>query len=184
MWQHVEEENHEARNHRVRPLEGRLARIFELSEGERSDDLMMALCRRFMIPVFAWGRLYEDTLPTLDALRAKGYRTAILSNTPWGSPAELWREEVTRFGLGERVHVVVFCGDVGWRKPAKPIFGFAMDKLHVLPRQCLFVGDDPRWDLVGPRAVGIDALLIDRQGSAEGTAEESIQDLHQLWERL
>jgi len=61
-----------------------------------------------MNPIFARGRCYEDTLPTLQRLRAGDFKTAIVSKTPWGSPAVLWREEMERFGLSEWMDVVVF----------------------------------------------------------------------------
>jgi len=44
-------------------------------------------------------------------------KTAIVSNSPWGSSANAWRHELMRHGLLERVDAAVFCGDVGWRKP-------------------------------------------------------------------
>jgi putative hydrolase of the HAD superfamily len=180
MWRRVEEENHESPDHRVRPLEGRLARIFGLVEPALPEERYLAMCRQFMAPMFSRGCLYEDTLPALDTLRAEGVRTAIISNTPWGSPAVLWREELVRLGLCDRVEVAVFCTDAGWRKPARAVFEFALARLGACAEQCLFVGDDPRWDLVGPRAVGIEAVLIDRAGTGGPATEPPIRNLGQV----
>ena len=161
IWQRVKEENYEFKDYRVRPLEERLVRIFQL---EALSSLKMDMFRCFMKPIFARGYCYEDTLSTLGELKSKGLKTAIVSNTPWGSPADLWREQIKRLGLSDPVDAVVFCRDVGLRKPAKGIFEFALERLQASPGQCIFVGDDPRWDLVGPTAVGIEAVLIDRRG--------------------
>lgn len=163
----VEAEDHTAPDYRVRPLAGRLSRIFDLPPSA-PPDLLDALCRRWLRPVFARGRLYDDALPALHRLRQAGIRTAIVSNTPWGSPAAPWREEVARLGLTPLVDQVLFCADVGWRKPAPPVFEEAMRRLRTPVQRCLFVGDDPRWDLAGPRALGMKAVLIDRSGGAEG----------------
>ena len=160
-WSQVEAENFESKDFCVRPLEGRLSRIF--SEIAWSEATSMEACRRFMRPIFALAHLYEDVLPILNTLRAQGVRTAIVSNTPWGSPAVLWREEMARLGLTEAVDLTVFCADCGWRKPAKQIFEDTLHRLGATPEQCLFVGDDPRWDIVGPQALGMDAVLIDRR---------------------
>lgn len=184
MWQRVRDEDHEASDYRVRPLEGRLVRIFQLDDLDPSSSLAMAICRCFMHPIFARGRCYADTLPTLRELRSRGFRTAIVSNTTWGSPADLWREEVERRGLSRYADVVVFCRDVGWRKPARQIFEFTLRKLQASPQDCIFVGDDPRWDLVGPRAVGMEAILIDRRGIMHDAGGDRIQNLHELWGRL
>ena len=179
MWDGVRAEDHEAEDHRVRPLEGRLARIFRLEPGEMAR-VGNELCRRFTEPIFARGRCYEDTLPTLQALRAGGYRLALVSNTPWGSPGDLWREELERLELDQWLDAAIFCTDAGARKPARPIFQLAVDQIQVKPRDCLFVGDDPRWDLAGARSMGMDACLIDRQGSGQEAGGACIRNLHEL----
>jgi putative hydrolase of the HAD superfamily len=185
MWLKVREEDHESSDCSVRPLEERLVRIFQLDDSYQFSDLIMAMCRRFMKPIFSRGHLYQDTLPTLNELNSMNFQTAIVSNTTWGSPASLWREEIERLGLSAHVDAVVFCRDVGWRKPAKQIFECALEKLRVLPRNCVFVGDDPRWDLVGPRAVGITPMLIDRR-EVRGNAQEPrpIKSLNELLNKL
>ncbi len=89
-------------------------------------------------------------MPTIQKLKTLGFRVRAVSNTTWGSPAYLWREEIRRLGLDKYLDRLFFCRDVGWRKPAKPIFMYALRELGVDPSRCLFVGDDPRWNLRGP----------------------------------
>jgi putative hydrolase of the HAD superfamily len=188
VWQRVRDEDHEAGDHRVRPLERRLIRIFQPSDANCavaqpvSADLVAEMCRRFLEPIFGRGRRCDDALPVLQRLRTAGLRTAIVSNTPWGSPAELWREEVERHGLF--VQSVVTCRDAGWRKPARQIFEFTLERLGASPQESLFVGDDPRWDVQGPRGMGMEAILIDRQGTVAGSREHTIRSLEELWDRL
>jgi len=184
MWQRVRDEDHEAEDYRVRPLEERLARIFQLDEKVQSSGLIITVCRVFMKPIFARGYCYEDTVPTLKRLKLKGVRTAIVSNTTWGSPAALWREEIERFGLTEYMETVVFCRDVGWRKPAPQIFAYTLKKLQALPQDSLFVGDTPKWDFEGPKALGIEPVLIDRRGVMKDFPQETIKTLGDLLDRL
>ena len=174
----VQGERGERDDFRVKPLAERLARIFNLPE------IDVEACRCFMRPIFAMARVYDDTLPTLAELRRRGFKTGILSNTPWGSPAELWREELSRHGLLDAVDTVVFCDDVGWRKPDPRPFEFICRKLAIPPTECLFVGDDPRWDIVGPQGVGMDAILIDRTGTATTAEATCIRTLTGLLQRL
>lgn len=161
LWGRVREQDHESPDFRVRPLGDRLAAIFGLDDHATLDGL----CRVFMEPIFARGRLYGDVKPTLRSLRALGVKTAIVSNSPWGSPAGLWRRELERLGLAPLVDEAVFCGDVGWRKPEPRVFLYALGRLGVEAGDSVFVGDDPRWDVEGPRAVGVRAVLVDRAGS-------------------
>lgn len=90
-------ENREAPDYRVMPMTDRFERIFQVSLA--SDPPLAAItCERFLAPIFARGRLYDDALPTLAALRNAGVRTAIVSNAPWGSPSAFWRRELQRYG--------------------------------------------------------------------------------------
>jgi putative hydrolase of the HAD superfamily len=179
MWQRVEKENHEAEDHQVRPLAGRLGRIFQIE-----PEAAAAICRTFTQPFLDRGRLCVDTIPVLKQLRSAGIATALVSNTPWGSPGSLWRAQVEQLGLGEWLESIVFCTDVGWRKPARPIFEHVLAQLRAEPQDCLFVGDEPRWDLDGPRSLGMEAVLIDRRGTTPVTGEASIPDLYSLLGRL
>lgn len=182
-WRRVEAENHESPDGRVRPLEGRLSRIFAL-DPQAGSQVMEAMCHRFLQPFYARAQRYEDTLPTLAALKEEGFCTAIISNLPWGSPAAPWHQEVARQGLVPYLNAVVFCTDAGWRKPARPIFEYALNKCGAEPQNCLFVGDNPVWDVAGPRASGMEAVLIDRHGTVPDPAEEPIRSLDELWPKL
>ncbi len=160
LWDRVREQDRGSPGNRVYPLEDRLRHIF----GVRDEETMDALCVAFTEPIFSLAVLYDDVKPTLEELRGRGVRTAIVSNTPWGSPAGLWRRELDRLGLTPLVDGEVFCRDVGWRKPDPRVFTHALNLLGVEPGDALFVGDDPRWDVEGPRALGMRALLLDRTG--------------------
>ncbi len=160
----------------VLPLAGRLRRVFGIEEQDQG------MCRAFMRPLFSLARVYDDTFPVLRALRAKGLRTAVVSNTPWGSPGYLWREELSRLGLLPYLDAAVFCDDVGWRKPDERIYRYALRCLDMEASDCLFVGDDVEWDVRGPRSIGMNAILLARDGRGEG--KDRIPSLHHLLGRL
>ena len=177
-------ENREARDFRVRPLVDRLPKIFRLDARRVPPKTIDVVIRRFLEPIFTLGRRYGDSAPTLRRLRAEGYRTAIVSNSPWGSPADLWRRELARLELSDADDATVFCGDVGWRKPAPAIFDHAVEQLEVRPEQCAFVGDDPCWDIEGATTAGMRALLIDREGHHPDFIGRRITTLTALTEHL
>ena len=178
IWQKVKDEDYEAKDYSVRPLEGRLSRIFGIDIP--SEEVLMTMCRCFVKPIFNMAQIYEDTLPTLAILKANNYKVGIISNTAWGSPSALWKEELKRFGIDRYVDADAYCRDIGWRKPSERIFEFALKKIDATPEQCLFVGDDPRWDIAGPKAVGIDAILIDRKNTHQNSDFVKISNLNEL----
>lgn len=127
-----------------------------------------------MKPIFERAHYYEDMLPTLERLRLMGYKMAVVSNTTWGSPANLWREHLEQLGLSRYFDLIVFCRDVGWRKPERQIFEYALQKLELFLNEAFLLGDDPRWDIVGPKAVGIYPILLDRKGLHENSEKGQI----------
>jgi len=184
MWKRAAAEDYEASDYCVRPAAQRLMRIFQLDEHTCSAALLAAMCRSFVGPMFRRARRYDDAIPVLQQLRSDGCKVAIVSNTAWGSPADLWREEVVRHGLDGLVDVTVFCSDVGWRKPAPQIFAYTLEKLGVGSEECIFIGDDPRWDFRGPQAVGLAAVLLDRGGTMLDVTEERVRDLYEFYDRI
>lgn len=167
-------ENYESRNYRVRPLDKRLSRIFRITDA----SILAEACRAFVRPICEGATIYDDAIPALQALRKIGLKTAVVSNSPWGSSPELWGQEIERLGLTPYFDALCFCGEVGWRKPAKPIFHLALNRLGVEPADCLFIGDRPKWDIDGPMAVGMRAILLDRHGDYPD--RQSIKDLREL----
>ena len=179
----VAAENYESKNSRVRPLHKRLGRIFSV---DLTDENWLPVCRAFLGPIFSIAAVYEDTHPALDSYLADGYRVGVLSNCPWGAPSEPWFEELQRHGLAMRCEVAIFCSDVGWRKPAQPMFRHALDHFGCNPEECIFVGDNPRWDIVGAQRANMTSVLIDRSGLSKagsgGLVIRSLLDLRSILE--
>ena len=156
--------NREQSDYAVWPLSARLQELFGAYESidEASAE---ALATTFLKPIFAIARLDPQAIPLLEALRGRGIKTAIVSNTPWGSPASAWRAELSRHGLLDKVDATVFCMDVGWRKPHRAPFDRALSLLDVAPADALFVGDDHRWDIVGAQNAGLRPVLLESRVS-------------------
>ncbi|MEM7016397.1 MAG: HAD family hydrolase [Pseudomonadota bacterium] len=171
-------ENREAGDYQVTQITQRFERIFKITL--QDEHLTRRLCEHFLTPIFAMSYIYEDVLPTLAQLKASGYVTAIISNAPWGSPANLWRDELSRLGLTGQVDEVVFCTDVGWRKPDARIFLHTVEQLGVECNNCIFVGDDPEWDIAGSVALGMRPVLIDRDNHHTNFSGERILGLDEL----
>ena len=174
-------ENREAEDNRFSPMVERLERIFGLSIAAE-PGLGARLCEIFLGPIFEIGFVYEDSMLALERLKSRGFKLGIVSNVPWGSPPDLWRSELKRLGLSELVENITLCGDVGWRKPARQIFEHASKALAVPCSNCIFVGDEPAWDMEGSTAVGMRAVLIDRHGRYPDYEGERVMRLDQLLE--
>ena len=112
--------------------------------------------------VLAWERherftLYEDALPALAALREHGVKIGLISN---GS-RDL-DEFVAHHGLD--ADCVVGSRAFGRTKPHPEIFLHALALLDVRPEEAAMIGDSYEDDIVGARALGMQAFLLDRDG--------------------
>lgn len=106
-------------------------------------------------------RLYPTTLPTLRALRERGYRLGLVSDCT----AVMGRPIPEQFGLLPLLDAVALSYEVGHAKPSPAIFHAATDALGVEPASCLFVGDGGSDELNGARALGMTTVRIDQEGA-------------------
>jgi putative hydrolase of the HAD superfamily len=97
--------------------------------------------------------LFPHAHALLDALRARGLKTAIVSNT--SVPGWLLKPVLEKQGLASRIDAAVFSSDVGKRKPHPLIFQRALDELGVEAANALFVGDRVRQDVRGAHDAGM-----------------------------
>lgn len=110
----------------------------------------------------AW-EVYPDALPTLEALRARGVRIAVISN--WD---ERLPDLLDGLGLAGRLDAVVRSSDVGYEKPDPRIFFAALERLGeevaADSGRAVHVGDRLKEDVEGAANVGMRAILLDRHG--------------------
>jgi FMN phosphatase YigB (HAD superfamily) len=114
----------------VRPLADRLQERFR-PYAELTHTTLADVCGAFLAPIFRCAKPDVAAPHVLEGLRRGGVKTAIASNTPWGSPATSWTAELARHGLLDQVDAVVFCVDVGWRKPHPAPSQRALARLEV-----------------------------------------------------
>ena len=125
-----------------------------------------------------WGvELHEDSLPVVRELRARGMKTALISNCSHST-----RPIVDRLGITAEFDEVLLSFEVGIHKPDPGIYREALHRLgDVAPERAVFVDDQPPY-CDGAAALGIETFLIDRSG--DGTPDLNghrvIQDLRAL----
>lgn len=122
---------------------------------------------------------YGDAPVVLGQLRQRGLLVGVCSNWYWDLDREL--EAV---GLRGAVDVAVTSAQAGARKPHPRIYAQALAACGLAASEVLFVGDRWSTDVAGPRAAGMPALLLCRQGLPPGLAQQAgggwIEDLHAL----
>jgi putative hydrolase of the HAD superfamily len=100
--------------------------------------------------------LFEDALPALEELRAAQLKIGLVSNGI---------RDLTEFVAHHRLDVdaIVDSRSHGRVKPHPTIFQAALELLSVGPAEAVMVGDSLEEDVEGARALGMRAILIDRE---------------------
>ena len=102
-------------------------------------------------------------MPALAGLRAHGLKLGLVSNG--GRDIS---DFVAHHGLD--VDCAVASRAHGWIKPHESIFLAALDLIGVAPPDAAMVGDSVEDDVEGATALGMRAVLIDREGRYPETA--------------
>ncbi len=107
--------------------------------------------------------LYEDTLPALAVLRERNLRIGLVSNG---------QRDLDEFARHHSLDVDICVASMrhGRIKPHRSIFEAALTALDVAPREAAMVGDSYADDIEGARALGMRAILVDREGLLPGGA--------------
>jgi putative hydrolase of the HAD superfamily len=121
---------------------------------------------------------YDDVFPVLDQLKSR-YQLGSISNG--NASAGLT-------ALDDYFDYFINAADVMARKPHHKIFDTFCRKLNIKPEQCLYVGDDPEYDVVGAREAGMQTVWVNRESidwpQEFEPAQAEISNLHQLIELL
>lgn len=108
--------------------------------------------------------VYDDARALLASLRYRGYRTGVVTNSIF--PASLFGPKVNELGLAGYLDAFVSSADVGLGKPNPSPYLKALDELGIDAQESIFVGDTVETDIVGARAAGMRAVLLERSDRA------------------
>jgi putative hydrolase of the HAD superfamily len=100
---------------------------------------------------------FPDAHPLLARLEKRDLVVGLISNA-----TELARRVLDNLDMTKYFDHIVLSDEVKVRKPNPEIFWIAAKKAGVLPSRSLYIGDRLATDIVGARAAGFNAMLVDR----------------------
>ena len=135
--------------------------------GDRSgttEQLVRSVARETDLDVAGALRAYHEAweltvdhdpaaVPVLAALKERGIRTGLLSNTHW--PRDLHERWLADAGLVDLIDVRLYTSDMTHMKPHAQAFRALLDAVGVEPERAVFVGDRLRDDISGAQALGM-----------------------------
>ena len=119
--------------------------------------------------------LYDEVIPALEALKARGIRMAVISNWDGNLPQLLQDIDIAKY-----FDTITTSALVNLRKPDPRIFALTLDNLSLKPFEIMHVGDNVEADGFGAREAGVETIIIDRERRYTGSDFKSIQSLLEL----
>lgn len=138
------------------------------------EDLASHLSALYLKHRFEDILLFDDVLPTLDALRGN-YTMGLLSN------GNTYPE---RCGLAGYFQFAVFAQDHGIQKPDPLLFQIAIERAGCAKRQLLHVGDSFRNDVIGAKQAGIKSVWLNRRCEDKEMKEQPDFEISSLTEMI
>ncbi|MFI5316587.1 MAG: HAD family hydrolase [Myxococcota bacterium] len=158
-----------------------LERILDL-DGDACARLVDRLVPRIRVPgrsLELWSVVLPGVAPALARLRAAGVQLVVVSNAD-GTV----EEGLTRVGLRPHLDAVIDSAVVGFEKPDPRIFASALAAGRCDPARTLHVGDVYAADVLGARAAGLRAVLLDPHGDWGEVDCEVARDVPEVAERI
>jgi putative hydrolase of the HAD superfamily len=140
---------------------------------ERNPDLLAALTDALLAALRF--RAFEEVPEVLRAARARGVRLVVVSN--WDVSL---RDVLRETGLAQLLDGVVISAEVGAGKPMGAIFARALAVAGVGAEEAVHVGDSVAHDVAGALAVGIEPLLVVRDGAPDGPVPDGVRTIASL----
>jgi putative hydrolase of the HAD superfamily len=154
------------------------------------EEAGVASTAEMLADFFAWWEphtfLDPEAPDVMQALRARGLRIGVLSNTFW--PREEHERIFRRDGVDGLIDAAVFTSEIPWTKPHPDAFTAVLTALGCTdPSAAVFVGDRPFDDIHGAKKVGMHAVLLgnsdippEQQGAVVGDPDAVIRRLAEL----
>ena len=124
------------------------------------EPLVKSLGSAYIRAIQAHVHPLDSAANTLRALRDRGLRIGLISNTLWPGTAHL--DDLQRHGLIDYIDHPIFSADVEAWKPHRAVFQLGLDALKLTPDETFFVGDALYHDIWGAQQAGLRAVWIEQ----------------------
>ncbi|MET9273303.1 HAD family hydrolase [Kribbella sp. NPDC003557] len=160
--------------------EQRRRRVREFLAVDVSDAEADAMFEGYVWRYEAGWTVYADAVPGLRAVREAGLRAVVLTN----GNGDHQRSKLDRLALTDEIDELIAGDTLPVGKPDPRAFAHALERLGADKHDVVMVGNSLENDIRGAQAVGIDAVLVDRDDAQPDADVPRVQELTQLLDVL
>lgn len=157
FWQRLDE--HTVTDLKIAHVIGLLIKAWGIEDA--TPDIITAAAAAYMRTIQAHVRPLEGAQATLKALRNRGLRVGLISNTIW--PGDDHRRDLDRYALTPYLEHLIFSADVDAWKPHREVFQMGLDALGLQSYETVYVGDSLYFDVWGAQQAGLRGVWIKQE---------------------
>lgn len=147
--------------------------------GYKNESMALQFNDEYVVESSSQTHLIDNTIEVLDYLFPK-YDLHIITN----GFVEAQTVKLDRCNLRKYFGQIVISDGLGYRKPDKRIFHYAMKQAKAKSSNSLMVGDDYGPDVLGAKGVGMDQVFLEWNKVKVNQATYTIHSLKELMEIL
>src|SRR5438552_12752945 len=129
--------------------------------GATRDAAAQAIASDYRARRFAALAPYPGAVETLEALRSRGVRMALITN----GGARTQRRSIDRFHLDRFFDCIVVEGEFGCGKPDERVFRHALSAVACEACDAWMIGDNLEADIATPVRLGMHTIWVDEAGA-------------------
>ncbi|MBW2966245.1 HAD-IA family hydrolase, partial [Candidatus Woesearchaeota archaeon] len=101
-------------------------------------------------------KIRKDVLNTLKKIRKKGLKIIIVTDLT----THIQLRKIEKLKISNYIDFLVTSEEAGSEKPHSIMFLLALNKIKILPKDAVMVGDNTITDIEGANSVGLDTVLL------------------------
>ncbi len=148
--------------------------VGRLNLPKSGGDLLQAVDFAFL-DTKRWMQPFPETHEVLSSLKRRGLHLGVISNN-----TDEMIDRMNDLDLVKYFDTLTYSQEAGAEKPAPEPFRLALERAERKPEQCLHVGNSIEEDVAGARGVGMEPVLVDREGGHPNPPCAVVKDLREL----
>ncbi len=131
-------------------------------------------------PFIAHMEVYQGAEAFMKKLKAAGIRIGAGTNMT----AFMQYKKLQRLGLTSYIDWLLTSEEASVEKPADRFFKLCLDKSGCDPNECLFIGDNPKWDVESSLKHGMNAIWYQHRKEIGRSEFMTVDSFEKCWELL
>ena len=130
--------------------------LYKVKHVKASKSILVETAKFFRVLSLDYIKPYPGTIELLEYLKASPFKVILLSN----AQESFTMDELKVTGIKHYFDAIYLSSHYKVSKPSPDFFNIMLDKSHLLPEECLFIGNDHTTDIEGATRVGMESLYV------------------------